>query len=153
MAGGEEVHVTAPASLHSVRPSEHFGDHCRQVDASSDQGRRSPVIECQAIPVAYVVEHAGDDPLLADAEVEFSRDSSLLPEFGQGFLEESHARHLPMEISEGYGGSVAHDPSSGCRLLSLSVPLAQNRWNRLNKPEAARWGGLWFGVSGRDGGI
>ena len=71
------------------------------------------MIECQAVSVAHMVNHAGDDSLLANAEMKLSRDFSLLPEFRQGLLEEPHARHLPMEISKGGGRIVAHKPSSG----------------------------------------
>ncbi len=51
------------------------------------------------VSVLQMIDHPGDDPLLADPQVHLSRDSPLVPEFRDRLLEASTGQHQPVEAN------------------------------------------------------
>jgi hypothetical protein len=68
------------------------------------------VVGGDRVTVAEVVEDAGDDPLLADAEVHLARDQPLVPQPSDLLLEPPAGEHHPVQPQEIRAHDLASSP-------------------------------------------
>ena len=90
--------MAAHTSTQPIRTSTHLAKKGDEINTAHDKGRGTTMIECQRITILKLTDDSGGDSFLPHAQVHFTRNVSLFPEFHNCFFKPPRKKHLVIKM-------------------------------------------------------